>query len=156
MSFYVAKNSEEFDAVMSPETLVKAAPDYYGPRLDAIKDLRDADDGTGYKGQEFRKVASFVNVPLLLAVKMSDPTFLRDKKRFYSFIDKHREYCTYDRRNRGRGTAKDALGLPLSVLGIDYPGAPKTIENWDAVEVEPEVLGDTPTETPIPNTEDNA
>jgi hypothetical protein len=125
MNFYVARNENqsEFDSLMSAETLVKSAPDYYGPRLDAIKDLRDSDDGTGYKGHEFRRVASFVNVPMLMAAKIIEPDFLKDKRKFYAFVDRHPEYITYQRRNGGRGTAADDLKLPLSIFGLDVPGS---------------------------------
>lgn len=142
MSFFVAKNETEFDFLMSPDVLMKAAPDYYAPRFDAIKDLRDSDDGTGYKGHEFRRVASFTNVPMFMAAKVVDPEFLKDKRKFYAFVDRHPEYVTYQRRNGGRGTAKDALGIPLSVLGIDYPGAPSTIEEFEAVELPTEAATD--------------
>jgi hypothetical protein len=134
-SFFVAKNEEVFDKVMSPDFLMKAAPDYYKDRFETIKEMREADDGTGHKDQEFRRVASFVNVPLFLATRLANPNFLKDKKQFYRFIDKHPEYVSYQRRNNGRGTAKDDLKLPLKALGLDYPGAPDTIEGWDAVEV---------------------
>lgn len=143
MGFFVAKNETEFDALADPDILMKAKPDYYRDRFQAIADLRAEDDGTGHKGQEFRRVASFVNVPLFIAQKLADPEFLKDKRKFYAFIDRHPEYVSYQRRNGGRGTARDDLKLPLSALGIDYPGGPETIENWDAVEVPLEPAGET-------------
>ena len=121
MSFYVAKNDTEFDSLMSAETLMKSSPDYYAPRFEALKDLRAADDGTIHKGNEFRRVASFTNVPLFMAQKLADPTFLLEKKQLYAFIDRHPEFCTYQRRNRGRGTHADDIKLPLSVLGLEGP-----------------------------------
>lgn len=142
MAFYVAKNEDPLDFLLSPETMLKSDADYYAPRFEEIKRMRDADDGTGYAGQEFRRVASFVNVPMFLAAKLQDPEFLKDKKRFYAFVDKYPQYVAYQRRNGGRGTAKDDLKLPLSALGLDYPGGPETIEGWDAVEVPTEPVGE--------------
>ena len=134
-TFFVGKPQVELEKFFDADTLMKAAPDYYAPRFEAIKELRDADDGTGHKGSEFRRVASFVNVPVMMAQKLNDPELLRDKKKFYAFLDRHPEYLTYQRRNGGRMTAKDELKMPLSALGIDYPGGPKTVEDWDAVDV---------------------
>ena len=122
MAFFVAKNETELDAVMAPEVLMKSAPDYYAPRFEAIKDLRQTDDGSLHKGNEFRRVASFVNVPLFMAAKLADPDFLKNKRALYAFMDRNPQYLTYDRRNRGRGTAKDDLKLPLSALGLEMPG----------------------------------
>lgn len=135
MSFFVGKDENEIDRLLSAETLMKAAPDYYGPRFDAIADLRAADDGSLHRGNEFRRVASFVNVPLFFAVKMEKPGFFGSKREFYRFLDRHREYLTYDRRNGGRGTAQDDLRMPLSALGLGYPGGPETTEGWEPVTV---------------------
>jgi hypothetical protein len=142
MAFYVAKNEDPLDFILSPETMLKSNADYYAPRFEAIKEMREKDDGTGYAGQEFRRVASFVNVPMFLAAKLEDPAFLKDKKRFYAFIDKHPQYVAYQRRNGGRGTARDDLKLPLSALGLDYPGAPKTVEDFEVVEIPAEPVGE--------------
>lgn len=162
MSFFVAKNETEVDRVMSADTLMKVAPNYYRDRFQAIADLRAMDDGSLHHGNEFRRVASFVNVPLFMATKMVDPEFLRDKRRFYKFMDSHTEYLTYDRRNRGRGTAKDALRMPLSALGLDIPGVPE--EGWEPVivpfmsssEIEAEDAGELPVEAPVPEPTESA
>lgn len=135
MSFFVGKNENEVDRLLSADTLMKADPDYYRGRFEAIADLRHEDDGSLHRGSEFRRVASFVNVPLFLAIKMAKPDFFRDKREFYRFLDRHPEYLTYDRRNGGRGTAKDDLRMPLSALGIDYPGGPEAAEGWEPVTV---------------------
>ena len=142
MAFYVEKNRQPAESMMDPAELMAKAPDYYGPRFDAIAQMREADDGTGHKGAGFRRVASFVNVPLFMANKITNPDFLRDKKQFYAFIDRYPEYVSYQRLNKGRGTATDDLKLPLSALGLEYPGAPETIEGWDAVDVPLEPVGE--------------
>lgn len=142
-SYFVGSNEDMVDHLMSPDTLMKAAPEYYRDRFEAIKDVRDADDGTGYKGQEFRRVASFVNVPLFLASKLADPEFLKDKRKFYRFIDKYPQYVSYQRRGRAGRADLAKQALPLSALGIDYPGAPESTEGWDAVEVPLDPASDT-------------
>jgi hypothetical protein len=81
---------------MDPNLLMAVAPDYYGPRFDAIKELRDADDGSLHSGSEFRRVASFVNVPLANAITtVLDPEWMKDKKKFYSWLRRNQAYCTY-------------------------------------------------------------
>lgn len=100
MSFYVSKNESPADA-MNPDDLMKLQPEVYGPRFEAISELRKQDDGTLHKGSEFRRVASFVNIPLFNAVNtIMNDEFMRDKKKFYQWLDKdeNKRYCTYDRR----------------------------------------------------------
>ena len=133
------RTTTQMDMALDPDMLLKGQPDYYGPKLQAIADLRKLDDGTLHKGNGFRRVASFINIPLFNnAIRVLDPDFLKDKKKFYDFLDRNLEYCTYDRRNRGAMTATDRAKLPLSVLGIDYPGGPATVEDFEVVEVTPE------------------
>ena len=129
MPFYVAKNETELDAVMSADVLMKSAPDYYAPRFEAIKELRSQDDGTLHKGSEFRRVASFVNVPLFMAAKLADPELLKDKKKFYAFVDRNREYVAYDRRSKHSRAEMDRNKLPLGLLGLDVPGTLQVTEH---------------------------
>jgi hypothetical protein len=150
VNFFVSKNETEFESVMSAETLMKSDAEYYAPRFAAIKALRDADDGSLHKGNEFRRVASFVNVPMFMATKISDPDFLKDKRKLYAFIDRHPEYCTYQRRGRAGRADLVRQSMPLSVLGIDYPGGPETIDGWDAVEVPLEPVGEISAGPPTP------
>jgi len=138
-TFFIGKNETEMDVALDPDMLMKVHPDYYGPRFQAIADLRKLDDGTLHKGNEFRRVASFVNVPLFnKARQLFDPEFMKDRKRFYAFLDRNRQYCTYDRRWPGgeQPTVRTPEPVNLAELGVDYPGGPKTAEGWDAVEVD--------------------
>ena len=96
MSFYVAKNTTEADVVMDPVPLVKLKPEVYRERFDAIADLRRIDDGSLHQGNGFRRVASFVNIPLWAGMTLMDPEFMKDKKKFYAFLRRNREYATYD------------------------------------------------------------
>lgn len=102
MSFFVSKNLTLADEIMRPDQLMRSNPEYYGPRFEAIRDLRQQDDGTLYKGAGFRHVASFVNVPLFQAMKVLSPEFLKDKKNLYAFIDRNPAYCAYQRRRGSR------------------------------------------------------
>ena len=94
------------DLVTDPGQLVARNP-LYAERFDAIKELRDQDDGSTHRGQEFRRVASLVNVPMLEVVKLLEPNFLKDKKNFYQWLDRgdNRAYCTYQRRRGSRPIA---------------------------------------------------
>ena len=146
MSFFIAKNETMMDAAFgNPDDFMDNHPDVYGPRFDAIAELRKLDDGTLHKGQEFRRVASFVNIPMFNAVtKLFDPDFMKDKKKFYAFLDRHKEYCTYDRRWRGgeQPTVQTPKIMNLADMGLAYEGAPETSEGWDPVEVDVPLASD--------------
>lgn len=93
--------------LMQPALLMKVAPDYYGPRFQGIADLRAMDDGTLHRGNEFRRVASLVNVPLAQATRMTNPGFLRDRRAFYKWLndpDGGAAYKTYESRGGSRPT----------------------------------------------------
>lgn len=142
--FSIQKNEGVADRLLDADTLLKAAPSYYGPRFEAIKELRDNDDGTLHKGNEFRRVASLVNVPMTSAVKLLDPEWMKDKAKFYAWLDRNKRYCTYQRPSRSGRAAQVARDVghigkesqKLSDLGVAYEGGPETAEGWEAVEVE--------------------
>lgn len=96
MSFYIGKNETEIDEALDPKALSKLKGEVYNDRFDAIADLRKMDDGSLHRGSEFRRVASFVNIPLWNAVTLLDPEFMKDKRKFYEFLRRNREYATYD------------------------------------------------------------
>lgn len=101
--FYIEKNESVADALMNPDNLMAAQPEYYGPRFQAIADLRSQDDGTLHRGNEFRRVASFVNVPMFQAVQLMNPEFINNKKKFYQWLrTKGKRYMTYDARGGSR------------------------------------------------------
>lgn len=100
--------------MMKPETLMAVAPDYYGPRLDAIAELRAQDDGSLHKGNEFRRVASLVNVPLVEATRLTQPGFFKDKKQFYRWLKTSgRPYMTYNDKGRQRLSETYVDGKPV-------------------------------------------
>jgi hypothetical protein len=90
-------------AASDPELLMKVAPEYYGPRMDALAEERAANDGTHLKTQGFAKVASFTNVPLFEAMRIQEG-LLKGKKEFYRFLEKYPQYRSYDRRGGSRPT----------------------------------------------------
>jgi len=117
MSFYVGKSEPVIDSLLASDAMEKLYPEVYGPRLDAIKELRQADDGSAYRGQGFRHVASFTNIPLFQAVTtLLEPEFMRDKKKFYAFLRRNRKFCTYDIRSHAvapAGTETFIDGKPV-------------------------------------------
>jgi hypothetical protein len=135
MEFYTGKNPETPDAqeffsncsnlvlgsspgalidAMAPEALMNVDPGLYGPRFAAIAELRAMDDGTLHRGNEFRRVASLVNVPLANAISMTEPGFLKDKRTFYKWLAKHPECKTYDARGGSRPTVTYSGGLAVA------------------------------------------
>ena len=99
-SFFISKPETEMDEALSMAPLVALHPEVYRPRLDAIAELRKLDDGSLHKGSAFRLVASFINIPLFnVANTVLDPEFMKDKKKFYSWLRRNKEYCTYDIRS---------------------------------------------------------
>lgn len=101
-TFFIAKNETLFEQAMSAETLRKANPEYYEPRFDAVKELREADDGTLHRGNDFRRVASLVNVPMVAVARLLDPAWMSDKKKFYAWLKRNPQYKTYDSRGGSR------------------------------------------------------
>ena len=98
-TFFVRPTQSLMDKVVDPAGLVARNPEV-ADRFDAIKELKTLDDGSLYQGAEFRRVANLVG-PIEDLLRAIEPEFLRDKAKFYAWLDAHPEYCTYQRR-RGR------------------------------------------------------
>ena len=113
MNTFVDKNDSLLDKITDADTLMKAAPEYYGPRFEAIAELRAIDDGTLHRGNEFRRVASLVNVPLMNAMRMCEPGFFKDKKAFYAWLSRNPQYRTYDKRGGSRPAQTYVDGKPV-------------------------------------------
>lgn len=94
-NFFVGSNSE-LNRISDADTLVKSAP-RLAERFEAIAELKALDDGNIYKGQHFKRVASIV-APLMEVAEILDPDFLKNKRKFYKWLDDNSAYCTYDRR----------------------------------------------------------
>jgi hypothetical protein len=111
---FFSESNNELTRMADPDTLRKLQPGYYEDRFQQIADLRAMDDGSLHKGNEFRRVASLVNLPLMEAMKMLEPGFLKDKKTFYHWLDSgnNRQYCTYQRRRHVPGTVPNGILAP--------------------------------------------
>jgi hypothetical protein len=76
-----------------PEVLRKLDPEYFNARLDEIAEGRSHDNGS-MRGCEFRKVASFTNVPLFEALRIQEG-LLKGKKELYKLLLKYPQYRAY-------------------------------------------------------------
>jgi hypothetical protein len=103
----------ELDRLTDASNLMKAAPLVYGPRFEGIADLRKLDDGSLHKGNEFRRVASLVAVPLGTAMEMVAPGFFKNKRAFYVWLANHQEYKTYDKRGADHPIETFVGGMPV-------------------------------------------
>lgn len=120
MSFFIQKNENLADKYLDPNLLMKGAPDYYGPRFDAIAELRALDDGSLHKGSGFRRVASLVNVPLVQALStVLDGEWIKDRTKFYQWLDRNPQYCTYQRPSRAGRLQQ--IQRDLGNLGKEIP-----------------------------------
>lgn len=97
MSFFITPTETALDAVT--DRMVQDP--IYADRYAAIKELRSIDDGLLHRGNEFRRVASLQG-PLKDLALVLNPDWLTNKPRFYEWLDKHPEHCTYDRRREKR------------------------------------------------------
>ena len=104
--FYVTPSEDALD--QTADTMLRRGA--YDDRYEAINELREADrhlltpsveDAARANG--FFRVASFQG-PLLDLAKLLDADFMKDKRKFYAFLGKHPELCTYDRRKNARPT----------------------------------------------------
>jgi len=105
-SFFVRPTENLMDKVASPEGLVARNPEV-GERLDAIQELRSLDDGSLHRGNEFRRVASLVG-PVEDLLRAIEPEFLSDSRKFYDWLDKNPQWCTYQRPTRACRAAQVA------------------------------------------------
>ena len=120
MSFFIQKNENLADKYLDADLLMQGAPDYYRPKFEAIKELRSLDDGTLHKGNGFRRIASLVNVPLAQALAtILDADWIKDKNKFYQWLDRNPEYCTYQRPSRAGRLAQ--IQRDLGNLGKEAP-----------------------------------
>jgi hypothetical protein len=93
----------------NPELLRKIDPEF-AASMDALAQERSMDDGS-MKGFEFRKVASFKNVPLFEALRIQEG-LLKGKKEFYKLLEKYPQHRSYDRRGKDHPTETFVNGVP--------------------------------------------
>jgi hypothetical protein len=104
-----ATKGQLIDAI-DPDVLMKANPEYR-ESMQEMSEQRKLDDGS-MKGCEFRKVASFTNVPLFEALRIQEG-LLRGKKEFYQLLKKYPQYRAYDRRGKDHPTETYVNGVPV-------------------------------------------
>lgn len=103
MAYVIEKLDQQLqDAIARPEGWVERNPIYRG-FFESNAELRaeHIEPGVHLKTPEWKHVASF---PSTLGDAMDfvdECRFIKDKKRFYSWLDRNPQYCTYDRK-RGR------------------------------------------------------
>jgi hypothetical protein len=122
VSFYVespTSKDQVLDAIMNADNVVERYP-HMRDRFDAVAELRDLDrylnpggglDRANRKFPDFFKVAS-ISGPYLKVLECFKPEILKDKRAFYSWLRKNREYCTYEMSSLGAG--RGSRGVPLS------------------------------------------
>jgi len=110
VSFYVespTSKDQVLDAIMNADNVVERYP-HMRDRFDAVAELRDLDrylnpggglDRANRKFPDFFKVAS-VSGPYLKVLECFKPEILKDKRAFFAWLDRNRQYCTYDRPTR--------------------------------------------------------
>lgn len=102
MPFIIEKMEDQFiDAVTNADAWVRRNPQYAG-FYESNQELRNIhqEQGTRIKTPEWKHIASLQS-PVLDVNMLLQQDFMRDKKKFYSWLDRNPQYCTYDRR-RGR------------------------------------------------------
>lgn len=107
--FFIKPSESLMDKVVDPAGLVARNPEM-ADRFDAIKELRALDDGSLHRGNEFRRVANLVG-PVEDLLRAIEPEFLRDKRKFYAWLDAHPEYVTYQRPSRATRAAQIARDI---------------------------------------------
>jgi len=104
MQYFTGK-STDLDAITDADKVVAHAP-HMADRFDALAELRNAYDTLGtitnhgkiMAGDQYKRVAS-IPAPLLAAAICLEPDLLIDKRKFYGWLDRHKEYCVYPRSN---------------------------------------------------------
>lgn len=106
MALYLGKDSI-LDTLADSHELVRRLP-HYEDRYKALEEIRDQHDdlskisnwGRLSPGEErMRRVAS-IPIPVLELALVHQPDLLRDKKKFYAWMDRHPEHYTYKRIKR--------------------------------------------------------
>lgn len=100
MQFFT-EEAKGINLITKADSFLERHPEFR-PRFDAVADLRKVtpiEQSVGRKSSEFMHVASICG-PIEFAMKAMDPELLRDKRKFYAWLDANKEYCTYDRRKQ--------------------------------------------------------
>lgn len=97
MSFFVEKMGA-VNALTDPDNVRRSDPDA-DAKFKHVADTRQFyADLQGGKMPEFRSVAMFHNVPLEAAVRLLEPDILKNKRKFFGWLDQNPAYRTYIKR----------------------------------------------------------
>lgn len=103
MAYIIEKMSEQLqDAISQPQAWAERNPLYRGFFDDNAR-LRaeHIERGTSIKTPEWKHVASFPSTLRDAMEMIDDERFIRDKKKFYSWLKRNPAYATYDARFGG-------------------------------------------------------
>jgi hypothetical protein len=105
MGFFVEPNQTVTKLISDPDEWAKRDPSVTDTML-ALSELRAAGNADVLPGDSWKHVAS-VRGPILDIATCLDQDFMRDKKKFYAWLDSEegRRWCTYDRR-RGANSSR--------------------------------------------------
>lgn len=106
MAFWTAPSTDAVDLVTEEIAHRGAHSDRYA----AIQELREISrQGLALSPEEAARANGFVRVasvqgPVLDMAILLDPDFMKDKKKFYGWLDRHPQHATYDRRKEKRSS----------------------------------------------------
>lgn len=103
MAYVIEKMEQQLqDALSAPAAWVERNPIYRG-FFDSNAELRaeHAEPGVKLHTPEWKHVASFPSTLRDAMEMVDDQRFIRDKKRFYSWLKRNRAYCVYDAKFGG-------------------------------------------------------
>ena len=86
------------DSITNVDTVLRSGPHYADMFSRLHEERRLSDDRCP---GEWKKVAE-LQVPHESAARILEPDFLKDKRKFYAWLDRNPQYCAYDRRNHKR------------------------------------------------------
>ena len=84
------------DAITNVDTVLRSGPQYAEMFTRLAEERKISDDRCP---GEWKKVAE-LQVPHEMAARILEPDFLKDKRKFYAWLDRNPRYCAYDRRKR--------------------------------------------------------
>lgn len=102
--YFVEPNKTVMAKISDPDEWAKRDPAIHGD-MAAIARLRAEQGAEIPKGESWMRVAS-LRGPILDIAKCLDPDFMRDKKKFYTWLDSEegKRWCTYDRRRNSQSS----------------------------------------------------
>jgi hypothetical protein len=98
MPYIIEKMEDKFsDAISSPEAWIRRDPKYAG-FFDSNRELQNQHEERGniIKTPEWKHVASYMSPIGDVQDILKDGGWIKNKKAFYAWLSRNREYATYD------------------------------------------------------------